>query len=41
MVNEAVRDALEDAGLTPKDVDCSVLGDMELFQGDYQSDMCM
>jgi acetyl-CoA C-acetyltransferase len=39
MVNEAVREALQDAGLTPKDIDCNVLGDMELFQGDYQSDM--
>jgi acetyl-CoA C-acetyltransferase len=39
MIDEAVRAALEDAGLRSKDIDCNVLGDMELFQGDYQSDM--
>jgi acetyl-CoA C-acetyltransferase len=39
MVNEAVRDALEDSGLTPGDIDINAIGDMELFQGDHQSDM--
>jgi acetyl-CoA C-acetyltransferase len=39
MIREAVQAALDDAGLAPKDIDCNVIGDMELFQGDYQSDM--
>ncbi len=39
LVKEAVSAALEDAGLTFKDIDVNVIGDMELFQGDYQSDM--
>jgi acetyl-CoA C-acetyltransferase len=39
MINEAVNAALEDAGLTMKDIDLNLVGDMELFQGDYASDM--
>jgi acetyl-CoA C-acetyltransferase len=39
LVNEAVVEALNDAGLSPKDIDVNFIGDMELFQGDYQSDM--
>ncbi len=39
MVNEAVRAALNDAELTPKDIDMIVQGDMELFQGCYHGDM--
>lgn len=39
MINEAVNAALEDAGLTAKDIDLNLVGDMELFQGDYMSDM--
>lgn len=39
MINEAVREALEDAQLTPQDIDINLIGDMELFQGDYCSDM--
>ena len=39
MVNEAVRAALEDAQLTPKDIDTFVAGNMELFEGNYQPDM--
>ena len=39
MINEAVRAALEDAQLTPKDIDIDVVGNMELFEGIYQGDM--
>lgn len=39
MINEAVRAALEDAKLTPKDIDTFVIGNMELFEGNYQPDM--
>ncbi len=39
LVNEAVQAALDDAGLQPKDIDFNAIGDMELFQGDFQSDM--
>lgn len=39
MINEAVRAALEDAKLTPKDIDTFVTGNMELFEGNYQPDM--
>ena len=39
MINEAVRAALEDAQLTPKDIDITVHGNMELFEGNYQPDM--
>ena len=39
MVNEAVRAALDDAQLTPKDIDTFVAGNMELFEGNYQPDM--
>jgi acetyl-CoA C-acetyltransferase len=39
MVNEAVRGALEDAELTPKDIDVNVFGNMELFEGVHHPDM--
>ena len=39
LVNEAVQAALDDAGLEPKDIEFNAIGDMELFQGDFQSDM--
>ncbi len=39
LVNEAVRAALEDCQLTPKDIDINVVGNMELFEGVYQPDM--
>jgi acetyl-CoA C-acetyltransferase len=39
MINQAVRAALKDAQLTPKDIDMSVHGNMELFEGNYQGDM--
>lgn len=39
MINEAVRAGLEDAHLTPKDIDLNVVGNMELFEGVYQPDM--
>jgi acetyl-CoA C-acetyltransferase len=38
IVHEAAKYALEDAGLSHTDVDYFMIGDMELFQGDYQSD---
>lgn len=37
MVNEAVRAALEDAGLTLKDMDAVLCSDMDFFEGDYLS----
>ncbi len=40
MVNEAVQAALGDAGLTLKDVDAVLAGNMELFEGHYLTD-CM
>ena len=39
MVNESVVAALENAQLTIKDVDAVVVGNMELFEGDYLVDM--
>jgi len=39
MINEAVRAALQDAQLSPKDIDMNVHGNMELFEGIYQGDM--
>ncbi len=39
MINEAVRIALEDAGMTIDDVDCIVHGNMELFEMVHQPDM--
>jgi acetyl-CoA C-acetyltransferase len=36
---EAVVEALNDAGLTPKDIEMNLMTDMELFQGDNHSDM--
>ncbi len=39
MINEAVNEALEHSGLTMKDIDFNLIGDMETFQGDYSSDM--
>ena len=39
MVNEAVVAALENAQLTIKDIDAVVVGNMELFEGDYEVDM--
>ncbi|MEW6441308.1 MAG: thiolase family protein [bacterium] len=39
MVNEAVQRALDDAGLTMKDVDCIVHGNMELFEMIHQPDL--
>ncbi len=39
MVFEAVQAALADANLTPKDIDMNVHGNMELFEGNYQSDL--
>ena len=39
MVNEAVTEALQHAGLSIKDIDFNLIGDMELFQGDYSSDL--
>ena len=39
MVHEAVREALDDAGLGMNDVDCIVHGNMELFEMVHQSDM--
>ncbi|MCU0820987.1 MAG: thiolase family protein [Spirochaetes bacterium] len=38
MVFEAVKKALNDAGLTMKDIDCVVHGNMELFEMIHQSD---
>lgn len=39
MVHEAVREALEDAGLTLNDIDCIVHGNMELFEMIHQPDL--
>ncbi len=39
MINEAVRFALEDAGLTYDDIDCVVHGNMELFEMVHQPDL--
>jgi len=39
MVHEAVREALEDAGITMDEVDCIVHGNMELFEMVHQPDM--
>ena len=39
MVRLAVKRALENAGLTIKDIDAVFVGNMELFEGDYQVDM--
>jgi acetyl-CoA C-acetyltransferase len=39
MINEAVRAALADAGITLKDIDCVVHGNMELFEMVHQPDM--
>jgi len=39
MVNEAVREALEDAQLTPKDIDANVIGNMDHFEGVYEADL--
>ena len=41
LVNLAVRRALENAGLTMKDIDVVILGNMELFEGNYLVDMWM
>jgi acetyl-CoA C-acetyltransferase len=39
MINEAVKNALDDAGLTIGDVECVVHGNMELFEMIYQPDL--
>lgn len=39
MIHEAVVEALEDAELTLKDIECVVHGNMELFEGVHQPDM--
>ncbi len=39
MIHEAVRHALDDAGLTGDDIDCVVHGNMELFEMVHQPDM--
>lgn len=39
MIHEAVTQALKDAGLSYKDIDMHLMTDMELFQGDENSDM--
>ncbi|HNW28425.1 MAG TPA: thiolase family protein, partial [Spirochaetota bacterium] len=39
MIHEAVSLALKDAGLTMKDIDCIVHGNMELFEMVHQPDM--
>ena len=41
IVNEAVRLALEDAQLTMKDIDATIIGNMELFEGNYNGDNWM
>jgi len=41
LVNGAVRAALDNAQLTIKDIDTVVIGNMELFEGNYQVDMWM
>ncbi|MGD0856164.1 MAG: thiolase family protein [Dehalococcoidia bacterium] len=38
-INQAVKAALEDAQLTPRDIDMNVHGNMELFEGNYQGDL--
>jgi len=38
LVNEAVRAALDDAGLTIKDVDVVISGNMEFFEGTFYTD---
>ncbi|HPQ45149.1 MAG TPA: hypothetical protein PKZ42_13085 [Syntrophales bacterium] len=39
MVNEGVRYALEDAGITLDDIDCVIHGNMELFEMVHQPDL--
>ncbi len=39
MVNLAVKRALENAGMTIKDIEAVFVGNMELFEGNYQVDM--
>lgn len=39
MIHEAVRQALDDAGLKASDIDCVVHGNMELFEMIHQPDM--
>ena len=39
MVNLAVKRALENAHLTIKEIDAVFVGNMELFEGNYQVDM--
>jgi len=39
MIHEAVRQALDDAGITIDDIDCVVHGNMELFEMIHQPDM--
>jgi len=39
MVHEAVRNALDDAGLAVGDIDCIVHGNMELFEMQFQPDL--
>ncbi len=39
MIHEAVSLALKDAGLTMKDIDCVVHGNMELFEMVHQPDL--
>ncbi len=39
MINEAVREALDHAGITIDDVDCIVHGNMELFEMVHQPDL--
>jgi acetyl-CoA C-acetyltransferase len=41
IVNEAVQLALEDAQLNMKDIDATIIGNMELFEGIYNVDMWM
>src|SRR5512136_493693 len=39
MIHEAIAAALKDAGLTMKDIDCIVHGNMELFEMIHQPDL--
>lgn len=39
MIHEAVREAIADAGIGLRDIDCIVHGNMELFEGVHQPDM--
>ena len=39
MVNVAVNRALENAGITIKEIDAVFVGNMELFEGNFQTDM--